>query len=306
VALAIRSVLDQNFSDLEIIVVDDGSTDETEAVVTNIDAGVRFLKQQRGGPGAARNLGWSVARGEYIGFLDSDDVWFPWTSRTYLRCIEEFKQPAFIVGTPFRFSSEEELAAVRQSCISAAFYRDYFASAAKPIWVGAGGMLLHRSCIARFEASRMNGEDHDLALHLGEQPGFVWIKKPFTFGYRRHHLTEVLDLGQTLQGMRHLIFEEKLSRFPGGERRRRERLELITRSVRPPALEAVRQNQLWSALQLYFKTFCWHVRLRRWKFLLALPLLVLVSPAKQILRRGARGKKPKPELRQLSHPVSKE
>jgi len=290
VARAIRSILDQNFTDLEIIVVDDGSTDETEAMVTNIDAGLRFLKQQRGGPGAARNLGWSAAQGEYIGFLDSDDVWLPWTSRTYLTCIEEFKRPAFIAGTPFWFSSEEELAAVRQSCFSAAFYRDYLASAAKPIWLGASSMLVHRGCMTRFEASRMNGEDLDFALHLGEQRGFVWIEKPFTFGYRRHDLSEVHNLQQTLQGMRHLIFEEKLSRFPGGQHRRRERIELITRAVRPPALEAVRQSQLRSALQLYFKTFYWHIRLRRWKFLLALPLLVLLAPVKQILRRVARRK----------------
>ena len=73
---AICSVLDQTESDLEIIVVDDGSTDDTHSIVSGIsDDRVFYFFKTNGGPAGARNLGLSKAKGEYIAFLDSDDFW---------------------------------------------------------------------------------------------------------------------------------------------------------------------------------------------------------------------------------------
>lgn len=74
IAETIRSVLEQTYSDLEAIVVDDGSTDETPQIVASFGKAVRYLRQDNSGQAVARNRGVSVARGEYIGFLDSDDV----------------------------------------------------------------------------------------------------------------------------------------------------------------------------------------------------------------------------------------
>ena len=76
---AIRSVLDQTYQDFELIVVDDGSSDNTEEVVTNFtDPCIRYLRhEQNRGAAAARNTGIRVAQGEYIAFLDSDDGWLP-------------------------------------------------------------------------------------------------------------------------------------------------------------------------------------------------------------------------------------
>jgi glycosyltransferase involved in cell wall biosynthesis len=76
---ALQSVMSQSFSDWELIVIDDGSTDDTKQVVRNfqtqVTQHVRYLFQQNQGPGAARQLGIETARGEYIAFLDSDDPW---------------------------------------------------------------------------------------------------------------------------------------------------------------------------------------------------------------------------------------
>ncbi|HYB27421.1 MAG TPA: glycosyltransferase [Solirubrobacteraceae bacterium] len=78
VSSAVRSVLTQTNPDLEVIVVDDGSTDGTDDVVRRIDdPRVRYLSQPNRGPAAARNAGIEQARGKYVAFLDSDDLYLP-------------------------------------------------------------------------------------------------------------------------------------------------------------------------------------------------------------------------------------
>jgi glycosyltransferase involved in cell wall biosynthesis len=72
---AIGSVFAQTYKDWELIVVDDGSTDDTESVVANLSLPLKFLRQQNLGPSAARNLGLRSATGKYIAFLDADDTW---------------------------------------------------------------------------------------------------------------------------------------------------------------------------------------------------------------------------------------
>jgi glycosyltransferase involved in cell wall biosynthesis len=74
---AIHSVLAQTYQDYEIIVVDDASTDDTGALVQRIP-GVRYVRRDRnGGQAAARNTGAQLAQGEYLAFLDQDDLWEP-------------------------------------------------------------------------------------------------------------------------------------------------------------------------------------------------------------------------------------
>ncbi len=77
VAAALESILAQSFSDFEIVAVDDGSTDDSMKVIERYRPRVRVLTQQNRGPSAARNLGVRNSSGEYLGFLDADDLWRP-------------------------------------------------------------------------------------------------------------------------------------------------------------------------------------------------------------------------------------
>lgn len=72
---AIDSALAQTYKDYEIIVIDDGSTDNTEEVLQPYMDRIRYIKKENGGPASARNLGIKEAQGEFLAFLDADDLW---------------------------------------------------------------------------------------------------------------------------------------------------------------------------------------------------------------------------------------
>lgn len=77
---SIESVLDQPYKDIEVIVINDGSQDESLQIAENIankDKRVRIINQENQGVAVARNLGIYKAKGEFIAFLDHDDIWVP-------------------------------------------------------------------------------------------------------------------------------------------------------------------------------------------------------------------------------------
>jgi glycosyltransferase involved in cell wall biosynthesis len=77
VVRAVESVLAQTYRPLEVLVIDDGSSDRTAEIVEMLPAPVRLLRKSNGGPATARNLGASQARGDWLALLDADDVWYP-------------------------------------------------------------------------------------------------------------------------------------------------------------------------------------------------------------------------------------
>jgi glycosyltransferase involved in cell wall biosynthesis len=92
VARAVESALDQQGVETEIIVVDDGSTDDTERVLTPFADRIRYIKQENQGVVAARNRGMQLATTPFIALLDSDDIWLPWKLAVQLRCFELYPE----------------------------------------------------------------------------------------------------------------------------------------------------------------------------------------------------------------------
>lgn len=92
VCQAIDSVLNQTFSDYEIIVVDDGSTDDTIDRLTTYGDSIYYIYQENRGRSAARNRGIHQARGQYIAFLDADDCWLPDKLNKQITLIESHRE----------------------------------------------------------------------------------------------------------------------------------------------------------------------------------------------------------------------
>jgi glycosyltransferase involved in cell wall biosynthesis len=96
-AETIQSVIDQSYDDVEIVVVDDGSDDNTEAIAGLFD-GVRCVRQVRGGVSAARNRGIRETLGDFLVFLDADDVLAPDALRVGVQALDEHPEAAFVFG----------------------------------------------------------------------------------------------------------------------------------------------------------------------------------------------------------------
>ncbi len=91
----IDSVLAQSFPGIEIIVIDDGSRDETPAVLAAYGDRIRVLRQPNNGMNPARNAGLALARGEYVALLDSDDLWLPFKIALQVELLERFPAAGF-------------------------------------------------------------------------------------------------------------------------------------------------------------------------------------------------------------------
>lgn len=272
----LRSIASQTFRSFELIVVDDGSTDDT--VDELVSKGIQVLRQKNSGPGAARNAGVAAACGEYIAFLDSDDVWFPWTLATYAEMIQQQGNPAFVTGKPQLFEHLSQISACAEVPVEAEFFADYYASGDQWRWFGVSSFVIRRDVflsVGGFADGRINGEDADLAMRLGAAPGFVHITSPQQFGYRVHTGNVTNDAAKSQAGLDLLITHEAKGQYPGGRQRSAERARIIARHVRPFTVSAAKSGQAPTALRFYFAIIRESLANRRWRFLFGLPLMAV-------------------------------
>jgi glycosyltransferase involved in cell wall biosynthesis len=104
---AIESVLAQTVLPLEIVIVDDGSTDESKMVARRFVPNVRVVTQSNGGPAAARNRGVGLARGDFLAFLDADDLWVSNKLQRQLQALAADPALAMVFGQVEQFYSPE-------------------------------------------------------------------------------------------------------------------------------------------------------------------------------------------------------
>ncbi|ATB45475.1 glycosyltransferase family 2 protein [Corallococcus macrosporus] len=282
--VALDSVFAQEERDFEVLVVDDGSTDDTLELLARYGGRVRVLGQPNAGPGAARNLGIQEARGTYVAFLDSDDVWFPWTLATYRRVLEAEGGTSLVLGTSTLFSRVESLAGVAREPLQVLRFTDYLASAGDRTPRTACVLAVRTEALRRvggFTPLRISGEDYDLLYRLGTEPGFAWVRAPVVVGYRQHEGSTSTSLESGYRGTRYLLEQERLGRYPGGAARRRERLEMLLYSLRHVSHWLLSQRRVDLALDLYRRGLPLHLAVPRWRYMLGFPPWAVATTVRQ-------------------------
>lgn len=284
---ALESVRSQSFEDYEVIVVDDGSADDTAALLAREagderwDGRLHVLRQDNAGQGAARNLAIDHAVGEYCTFLDSDDLLFPWSLATLARAIEENERPPLLFGLEHRFHTPEEYADVQPTALQTRRWPDLYTFARTNLLGGPGLYIAKMQAVreaGKFMIDRVVGEDLDLLYRLGTLSPMVQIESPATMGYRMHPEQFTSNTDKWYRGAGWLILRCKSGVYPGGKAREREIRVLICRAAMYFAFMCLfwGGRGYWSALKLYIRTLDWQIRGRQFRYLAKFPISVVL------------------------------
>ncbi|MDQ6891352.1 MAG: glycosyltransferase [Acidobacteriota bacterium] len=179
VGAAIVSVLEQSFQDFEIVVVDDASTDHTEAVVQRFrDVRIKFVRQSANrGDAAARNRGVAGSTGEFVAFLDDDDEWLPEKLRLQLQALADGSSALGGVHTG-RYIIDRESGKVT---------RELAPSGADKEWrISTSSILLKRRCLNEagpFDEDNPFSSDFDMWLRILSRYQLVYIDQPLVRAY---------------------------------------------------------------------------------------------------------------------------
>lgn len=199
---ALESVWSQTFRDFELIVVDDGSSDDSLSVAKDVIAGsginARLIHQENAGVSSARNNGVAASRGDYICFLDADDWWAPDFLEQMDGLINEYPD-AGIYGTNYYIISRgKQRVALHLPSTGYINYCDCYRRMQMPLWTGA-------VCIPKSVFSEMNGfkrhlklgEDFDLWIRIALKAKVAYLDEPLAYYYQ--------DSDPTWRGTGHLI-----------------------------------------------------------------------------------------------------
>lgn len=157
---AVASVAEQGYPDLELIIVDDGSTDELSAALARIRVPFKLIRQKQLGPAAARNAGIRESRGQWIAFLDADDMWTSMALKTMAQDLTLHETAGVIHGTTETFHKDP---------ITGEYVNAYRPRGSYSFLMGSG---LYRRCafdlVGLFDETLRYGEDTDWFLRATE------------------------------------------------------------------------------------------------------------------------------------------
>jgi glycosyltransferase involved in cell wall biosynthesis len=242
---AIGSVRQQSFGDWELIVVDDGSSDGSGAIADNCaqsDNRIKVIHQANAGVAAARNAAIARAAGQWLAFLDSDDVYLPSALEDFHRCIQDNPQAKFIYGWSHRLGPGQKITELKG---------EFQQSPTGPNELFTRMYLSHRSLCFRRELIDLVGnynpnlpvlEDYDLFLRISLHTTFQPLGKVTALRRRHdHNISAQSGFSRMLEGAVLRRFMEKM----GG------------RDVLDPAIVGRRLAKIYySAGREYFKRAC--------------------------------------------------
>ena len=191
IAEAIQSVLNQNYEPLEIIVIDDGSTDGTADLVKSIEGNIRYFYKQNGGTAAARNMGLSLAKSGQIAFIDADDVWVDNKLSLQMEQFNQFPETEVVIGflLPVRTVNQASIDAMQETNNKGALV------------LSLGSILVKKSVfdkIGVFDEELTLSEDTDWFFRVREADIKVRINKEIVQFYRLHDKNITHDKSQVM------------------------------------------------------------------------------------------------------------
>ncbi|MGE4062934.1 MAG: glycosyltransferase family 2 protein [Rhodospirillaceae bacterium] len=265
IARALASVQQQEYDPLEIIVVDDGSTDRTREVVENLRLPDLTLiqRKQRGGASAARNAGIFAARGEYVAFLDADDEWLPGKIAKQLALIEHDDMMTFVTNPPEWVSASGQKMGILGKERPPAEGPDAWKTLLAHTFVATPCVLARRSdliALNGFDCTLKVAEDQDMWIRLALRGPVGYLNEVLV---RVHERPGSLSAGNPTDEIRYTLpmilkhFESNRHRLSRGERRRilGERMTSAGRKLYRHGLYTLGLRHILRAIALRYKPF---------------------------------------------------
>jgi len=182
IVASIESVRDQSFKDIEIIVVDDGSTDNTESVISGLDIPeLRYIRYSESrGANAARNIGIQAALGEYIAFQDSDDIWHSEKLEKQLHACRHFDaKVSFCAFHRIKYGNKSVVP--KPGYNIQAGYHNMHAALLRGSFISCVTLLINKAALLQagsFDEELPRLQDWELCLRLSKLYVFAFVDEP--------------------------------------------------------------------------------------------------------------------------------
>lgn len=184
IAQAIHSILAQDYSSLEVIVVDDGSLDDTAELVRQKFPMVRLYEKENGGAASARNFGLRNATGEYIAFLDADDVWLPGKLHAQIRYMESNSDCRLLCGKFSFWLADEDGFFPEPSTL-------FPEVGVAKVEVGCSGWVYHKLLLSNFVWTSTVIMRHELIEEIGYFDESLRLGQDYDYWLRASRVTEI-------------------------------------------------------------------------------------------------------------------